>query len=99
MGMDISAKLLYGMSYATLVDRLSEEQIEKLDEDLDYGDIEYASPYYDANRETWFVGIELTQDFDLEGMRVFVDDLEEAEKKFVEMFGVWGTVRAVKHVY
>lgn len=101
MGMSISAKLIYGMKYSDLlkIDCLSEEQIEKLDEDLDDGTIEYASPYYDSEREAWFVGIELTQGFDIESVGVFIRELEKAEREFVEMFGVWGTVRAVKHVY
>lgn len=99
MGMDISAKLLYGMKYGTLVESLSEEQIEKLEEDLDYGDIEYASPYYDADRDLWFVGYGLPQDFDFEGMRVFTESLEELENMWVKRFGVYGTVCAVKHVY
>lgn len=99
MGMSISAKLLYGMKYGTLVEYLSEEQIEKLNDDLDYGDIEYASPYYDADIDSWFVGYALPQDFDFKGMRVFAESLEEVEDMWVKRFGVHGTVCAVKHVY
>lgn len=99
MGMDISSKLLYGMNYRKLYDNISEGAQAQLDEDLDCGDIECASPYYDADQDTWFVGYELVDDFDLKGVRVFLDSLEEAEKCFKNRFGVTGTVRACKHVY
>lgn len=99
MGISISAKLLYGMRYSSLVDGLSEDQIEQLDEDLEYGGIEYASPYYYSDKESWFVGYELPEDFDFKGMRVFTEALEEIEGSWVERFGVYGTVQAVKHVY
>lgn len=98
MGMDISSKLLYGMKYRDLYDNVGEDAQEQLDEDLDYGEIEYASPYYDADQDTWFVGYELVQDFDLNGVRIFLDSLEEAEKHFKNRFGVAGSVRACKHV-
>ena len=55
MGMDIRSKLLYGMNYRKLYDSISEADQEQLDEYLDYGDIEYASPYYGADQDTWFV--------------------------------------------
>lgn len=99
MGMSVRAKLMYGMVYSELTDVLSEDKIEQLDEDLEYGEVESASPYYDAEKELWFVGYELPQDFDFEGMRIFVESLEEVEDMWVERFGVYGTVRSVKHVY
>ena len=98
MGMDISAKLLYGMNYRELCDNIDSELKEQLDEDLDYGDIEYASPYYDSDRESWFVGYDLVDYFDLRGVREFLDSLEEAETYFKERWGVTGSVRACKHV-
>lgn len=99
MGMSISAKLLYGMRYSDLVDKLSEEQIEQLDEDLEYGDIESASPFYDSDKEFWFVGYELVQYFDNFEVGIFMKSLEDAEHKFLERFGATGTVRAVPNVY
>lgn len=98
MGMDISSKLLYGMNYSELVEKLTDEQIEQLEGDLDYDEIEYASPYYDSPRERWFVGIELEDGFTYEHLFVFADKLEEAEKEFKNRFGVTGAVRACKHV-
>ena len=98
MGMSIDSKLLYGMNYRELYENISEDAQGQLDEDLNYGDIEYASPYYDADRDTWFVGYDLVDDFDLKGVGVFLDSLEEAEKYFKNRFGVLGSVRACKHV-
>lgn len=98
MGLDIRAKLLYGMNYRELCDSIDSDLREQLDEDLDYGDIEYSSPHYDSDRENWFVGCELVDDFDLKGVRVFLDSLEEAENYFKERWGVTGSVCACKHV-
>lgn len=55
MGIDISAKLIYGCNYSDL----PEEILEDVDEMLDNGDLDYASPYCDAPREEWIVGVEV----------------------------------------
>ena len=55
MGIDISAKLIYGLPYSDL----PEEILEEVDEMLDNGELEYASPYYDAPRDRWIVGVEI----------------------------------------
>lgn len=98
MGMDISAKLMYGKYYRELVDHLDEETLAWLEDALDYGDIDSASPHYDSAREGWFVGYMLEEDFDLEGIRSFIDSLKEAEEKFFEKFNQYGTVLAVPDV-
>ena len=56
MGIDISAKLIYGLPYSDL----PEEILEEVNEMLDNGELEYASPYYDAPRDEWIVGVEVT---------------------------------------
>ena len=55
MGVDISAKLLYGTPYSDL----PEEILEEVNEMLDLGDLDYASPFYDAPRSEWIVGVEI----------------------------------------
>ena len=55
MGIDISAKLIYGLPYSDI----PEEMLEEVDEMLDNGELEYASPYYDAPRDEWIVGVEI----------------------------------------
>ena len=47
MGIHIRAKLIYGLPYSDL----PEEILEDVNEMLDNGELEYASPYYDAPRE------------------------------------------------
>ncbi len=56
MGIDISAKLIYGIPYADL----PEEILEEVNEMLDSAELDYASPYYDAPRDEWIVGVEIT---------------------------------------
>lgn len=53
--MGISAKLIYGCNYSDL----PEEILEEVDEMLDNGELEYASPYYDSPQEEWIVGVEI----------------------------------------
>ena len=55
MGIDISAKLLYGTPYSDL----PEEILDEVNDMLDMGDLDYASPYYDAPRDEWIVGVEI----------------------------------------
>ena len=55
MGIDMSAKLIYGLPYSDL----PEEILEEVDEMLDNGELEYASPYYDAPRDEWIVGVSI----------------------------------------
>ena len=55
MGIDISAKLIYGLPY----EDIPGEILDEVDEMLDNGDLAYASPYYDAPRDEWIVGVEI----------------------------------------
>ena len=68
MGIDISAKLLYGVPYSDL----PEEILEEVNEMLDVGGLDYASPYYDASRDEWIVGVEC---------ELWGDDLQNAERE------------------
>ena len=56
MGVNIEAKLIYGTPYSDL----PEELLEEVNEMLDDGSLDYASPYYDAPRDDWIVGVEIT---------------------------------------
>lgn len=55
MGIDISAKLIYGCNYSDI----PEEILDEVDEMLDNGEIEYASPTYGAPQDEWIVGVEI----------------------------------------
>ena len=55
MGIDISAKLIYGLPY----EDIPEEILDEVNAMLDDGELEYASPYYDAPRGEWIVGVDV----------------------------------------
>lgn len=55
MGIDISAKIIYGCNYSDL----PEEILDEVNAMLDDGGLDYASPYYDAPRDEWIVGVEV----------------------------------------
>lgn len=55
MGIDIDAKLIYGCNYSDL----PEEILKEVNEMLDNDELDYASPYYDAPRDEWIVGVEV----------------------------------------
>ena len=74
MGIDISAKLLYGLPY----DDIPEDILDEVNELLDNGELDYASPYYDAPRDRWIVGVEC----DLWG-----DTLQNAERELSVVAG------------
>ena len=98
MGIDISAKLLYGRYYTEIVDHMDDDAVELLNEEIYDGEFETASPWYDSDRERWFIGYALVQDFDYEGIRGFTEDVLLAESKFMTRFGTYGTVLAVQDV-
>ena len=56
MGVNIEAKLIYGLPYSDL----PEEILEEVDEMIDEGSLDYASPYYDAPRDRWIIGVEIS---------------------------------------
>ena len=78
MGIDIEAKLIYGTPYSDL----PEEILEEVNEMLDNGELDYASPYYEAPRDEWSVGVEITAwkmgQFDL-GYEIYQIDEEIPE--------------------
>lgn len=55
MGIDISAKLIYGLPY----EDIPEEILDEVNEMLDNGELDYASPTYDAPQDEWIVGVEI----------------------------------------
>ena len=55
MGIDISAKLIYGLPY----EDIPGEILDEVNEMLDNGELDYASPDYDAPRDEWIVGVEV----------------------------------------
>ena len=99
MSIDYDAKIIYGARYIDIVGALSQEEVDELDEQLNYGEIDYASPYYDAPRDRRIVGYELSDGFSYLDRHGFLLELEDAEKKFKEKFGFVGCVYSTLHVY
>ena len=99
MSVDFDAKIIYGARYIDIVEALSQEEVDELNEQLTYGEIDYASPYCDAPRDRWIVGYELSDGFIYLDRHGFLLELEDAEKKFKERFGFVGCVYSTLHVY
>lgn len=92
MGIEYSAMLIVGRPYAELKEKLSPEKLKRLDEMLDLGEIEYASPYFDAPRKAWVVGLVAGQSGDysysLMSETVLGDDFEDEVKEFEAFIGM-----------
>lgn len=99
MGVYYEAKMIYGARYIDIVESLNQEEVNELNEQLDGGEIDYSSPYYDAPRDRWIVGYELSDGFSYVDRHGFLLELSDAEKKFKERFGFIGCVYSTLHVY
>lgn len=102
MSIDISSKLLVGLKYKDIKDWL-ENKLE--DEDTESEDIydlieelgfEYASPWYDSDIDSWFIGIPCTEYGDCS---VVIEDIESAVDQFKKLTGLDPIVNATQHVY
>ena len=99
MGMDISAKLMYGLWYEDLIQTLDDDALEVFTEELDEDVWDTASPWYDSDRVDQFVGFSLSKNFSLDGLEEFKEEIENAEAAFFAKFGTKGYVQAVPNVY
>lgn len=90
MGMSISACLIVGLPYEDLYNSCAmhggDELQEALDEMIDYGEIDTASPYYDSPRDVWIVGYAMSSVYETVGDE-FVDEFKKKQVKFLELFG------------
>lgn len=59
MGISYKAALIAGLPYTELAVTLSEEALEALDDAIDYGEVDYVSPYYDCDRENQLIGVRI----------------------------------------
>lgn len=79
MGISMGAKLIFGVPYEELA------ELENIDEMLDDGVLDYASPYYDSPQTEWVVGIELSKEY--AGEAEVVEAIRKARKEFEELTG------------
>ena len=99
MGMNISAKLMYGLWYEDLIQTLDDDALEVFTEELDEDVWDTASPWYDSDRVDQFVGFRLSKNFSLDSLAKFKEEIEHAEAAFFAKFGTKGYVQAVLNVY
>ena len=81
MGINISAKLMVGKKYGDMSELLDEDEMFWVDDALDNGVLDYASPYYDSPRSEWWVGYELEPE-DIQ------EHLEKLKDEFIFEFGI-----------
>lgn len=86
MGINSSAKVILGLPYNDIKD------VQDIDQMLDYGDIDAASPYYDAPREEWVVGVELgdSGDYSASELNLGSAQISVARGKFQRLTGKSG---------
>ena len=68
MSVDITAALIYGLRYKDL----PEEIIEEVNDLLQDGELDYVSPWHDAPRHEWIIGVEVD---------IWGDTLDSAERE------------------
>lgn len=87
MGISTSAKLIVGCNYKELAATLDDDEIEDLNECLYEYTVNYASPYYDADREKWFVGYEVSKQTSFDKLGFLVGEINVATNSFISKFG------------
>lgn len=68
MAIQIGASVIYGMNYSDIPEEMQEE----IDAMLDDEELDYASPWYDAPRHEWIIGV---------GVDIWGDTLDSAERE------------------
>lgn len=89
MGISTEARLIYGAYYKEL-----SESVDNLSDLIDDDELAYASPYYDADRSQWFVGIDLASKF--MDSHEMIREMELAREQFHALVG--DDVEAYFHV-
>ena len=91
MGISLEASLIYGANYVELAN------LKNLNELLDDGSLDYASPYYDSDKCHWIVGIGLSTHFDDESE--MLRGIREARSAFEKVTnGMPGRIIVSPHV-
>lgn len=95
MGISINSKLILGYTYADLQD-WADADGNDVDELLDNGELDYASPYYDSPREEWVIGISVSPwGMDIEK---HVQGLSSARLELLAEFGIEPRLYVSAHV-
>lgn len=90
MGIAYKAKLLVGLTYEELKHFMDDGYPDDFD-------LEYASPYYDAPRDEWVVGVKVGSTSDYDFSYVDEDKITEAFDKFMDITGLTGSLILSPH--
>lgn len=90
MGIAYKAKLLVGMTYEELKHFMDDG------DPCDFG-LEYASPYYDAPRSEWVVGVRVGSTSDYDFSYIDSEAITEAFDKFMDITGLAGDLILSPH--
>ena len=97
MSINIDAKLMYGLPYQSIVKNLREDSIELLNEEIYDGEWDTASPYYDSEMTSWFIGYTISG-FDSSCLPQMISKMKDMDEKFQKRFGVRGYITACADV-
>lgn len=101
MGIDISSATIVGLPYDQFIEQYqknyTDDAQELIDQLLDDGELDYASPYYDSDRDNWVIGY-ASSDWNI-SVEEFTKELTETKDRFVKDFGFEPKVFVSAHVY
>ena len=101
MGIDISSATIVGLPYDEFIEQYqknyTDDAQELIDQLLDDGELDYASPWYDSSRDNWVIGY-ASSDWDI-ATNEFTKEITETKDRFIEHFGFEPKVFVSAHVY
>jgi len=77
---------MVGCQYDELTQTLDDEELEQLNTDLNDGVLDYASPWYDADREDWFVGYCVSKQTDADKLGFLIGEINVSTNDFKNRF-------------
>lgn len=99
MGVDIDSKLIVGLYYEDFPDTVKEIIADLYDgeivEWIEDNELDYASPWYDAPTDKYFIGYEVQSS----AIDEVIDDMVRLKTKFRVNYGIVPVVYGGKHVW
>lgn len=80
MSIQREAKVLIGTPYINYLTALNAVALDALDDDLDNGDLDYCSPYYDCERHHWIVGVDIVNLINGKTLQEVIEVLTDIQK-------------------
>lgn len=95
MGIDTEGKYILGASYEDFKEKYKGDK--DIDELLDDGELEYASPWYDSDRNNWFVGCDVG--YVNTDVNTAIEGILQEAEEFKKEFGFEPKLYCSAHVY